>query len=91
MTSRTAAREHEEQHVDSLPLLEHGQFPPIGDLAFLSDREVGALLAPTGNIEWLCLPAPDSPSVFGALLDRGAGRFRVGPAGIVAAAATAAG
>ncbi len=82
MTSRTAAREHEEQHVDSLPLLEHGQFPPIGDLAFLSDREVGALLAPTGNIEWLCLPAPDSPSVFGALLDRGAGRFRVGPAGI---------
>jgi GH15 family glucan-1,4-alpha-glucosidase len=58
------------------------QFPPIGDLAFLSDREVGALVAPSGNVEWLCLPALDSPSVFGTLLDRGAGRFRVGPAGV---------
>ncbi len=56
------------------------QFPPIGDLAFLSDREVGALVAPSGNVEWLCLPALDSPSVFGTLLDRSAGRFRVGPA-----------
>ncbi len=58
------------------------QFPPIGDLAFLSDREVGALVAPSGNVEWLCLPALDSPSVFGTLLDRSAGRFRVGPAGV---------
>jgi hypothetical protein len=56
-------------------------FPAIGDLAFLSDGEVAALVAPTGNVEWLCLPAIDSPSVFGTLLDRGAGRFRVAPAG----------
>jgi GH15 family glucan-1,4-alpha-glucosidase len=54
-------------------------FPPIGDFAFLSDCEVNALVAPTGNVEWLCLPRPDSPSVFGAILDRGAGRFRLGP------------
>jgi alpha,alpha-trehalase len=56
-----------------------GSFPVIGDLGVLSDGETTALIAPTGNVEWLCLPDPDSQSVFGALLDRGAGRFRVGP------------
>src|SRR5207253_11074530 len=67
--------------VPAAAIAEEGQFPPIGDLAFLSDGEVAALLAPSGNVEWLCLPALDSPSVFGALLDRAAGRFRVGPSG----------
>ena len=57
-------------------------FPPIGDLGLLSDGEATVLIAPTGNVEWMCLPEPDSPSVFGALLDRGAGRFRVGPSGV---------
>ncbi|WP_066371688.1 glycoside hydrolase family 15 protein [Herbidospora mongoliensis] len=60
----------------------HGSspFPPIADYGFLSDCEVTALVASSGNIEWLCLPRLDSPSVFGAVLDRGAGRFRLGPA-----------
>lgn len=57
-----------------------GPFPPIGDDAFLSDREVSALVAPGGAVEWLCLPRPDAPSVFGALLDRSAGAFRLAPA-----------
>ncbi|RBQ14349.1 glycosyl hydrolase family 15 [Spongiactinospora rosea] len=57
-------------------------FPPIGDYGFLSDCEVTALVAPSGNIEWLCLPRLDAPSVFGAVLDRGAGGFRLGPADI---------
>ena len=54
-------------------------FPPIADYAFLSDCEVSTLIAPDGAVEWLCLPRPDAPSVFGALLDRSAGLFRFGP------------
>jgi alpha,alpha-trehalase len=55
-------------------------YPPIGDYAFLSDCETTALIAPNGAVEWMCAPRMDSPSVFGALLDRGAGYFRLGAA-----------
>jgi len=54
-------------------------FPRIADYGFLSDCEVTALVAPSGAVEWMCLPRLDSASVFGAMLDRGAGAFRFGP------------
>ena len=54
-------------------------FPPIADYGFLSNCEQSCLVAPDGSVEWLCLPRPDSPSVFGALLDQSAGLFRFGP------------
>src|SRR5438034_9498808 len=57
-------------------------FPPIAEYAFLSDCEVNCLIAPTGRVEWMCLPRPDSPSVFAAMLDRAAGSFRFGPTGV---------
>ena len=55
-------------------------FPPIADYAFLSDCENTCLVAPTGAVEWMCLPEPHDSSVFGALLDRSAGTFRLSPA-----------
>jgi alpha,alpha-trehalase len=58
-------------------------FPPIADYGFLSDCEVSALVASSGAVEFMCLPRMDGPSVFAAMLDRGAGSFRLGPADIM--------
>jgi GH15 family glucan-1,4-alpha-glucosidase len=52
---------------------------PIGDYGFLSDGEVSALVAPGGSVDWMCVPRFDSPSVFGAILGRHAGSFRLAP------------
>jgi GH15 family glucan-1,4-alpha-glucosidase len=65
--------------VDDVPL-GGSVFPPIGSYAFLSDCEVCALVAPSGAVEWMCLPRFDGPSIFGAILDRDAGRFTLAPA-----------
>ena len=57
-------------------------FTPIAEYGFLSNCHTGALVAPDGTVDWLCVPRFDAPSVFGALLDRGAGGFRFAPFGI---------
>ena len=64
------------------PDRQRSPFPPIADYGFLSDCEASALIAPSGNVEWMCLPRMDSPSLFGAILDRDAGLFRIGPADV---------
>ncbi len=45
-------------------------FPPIADYGFLSNCHTGALVAPDGAVDWLCVPCFDAFSVFGSLLDR---------------------
>ena len=57
------AGEHDD---DYLPIAEHGL---VGDLHTV------ALVGTTGTIDWYCCPAFDSPSVFGALLDKEKGGF----------------
>ena len=56
-------------------------FPPIDDYAFLSACETTCQIARNGAVEWMCIPRPDSPSIFGAVLDRSAGHFRIAPYG----------
>ncbi len=68
---------HEVVPTASLPMASP---PPSGsprpvDAHLLSHGAVGngqiiALVAPSTSVEWLCMPRFDSPSVFGALLDR---------------------
>src|ERR1700759_3102824 len=55
-------------------------FPPIADYGFLSDCETWALVAPSGAVEWMCLPrlhgprrvrarpAPPRPSLPGTMI-----------------------
>ncbi|HXD58100.1 MAG TPA: glycoside hydrolase family 15 protein [Thermoleophilaceae bacterium] len=62
-------------------------FPPIADYAFLSDCHVTALVAPSGAVEWMCVPRVDGASIFGAMLDRDAGTFRLGPVDVAVPAA----
>ncbi len=59
------------QHMDYLPIAEHGI---IGDLHSI------ALVGTDGRIDWYCCPRFDSPSVFGAILDKARGGFyRIAP------------
>jgi GH15 family glucan-1,4-alpha-glucosidase len=62
--------------------IEESRAVPIGDYGFLSDGEVSALVAPSGSVDWMCLPRFDAPSVFGAILGRRAGAFKIAPLGV---------
>lgn len=52
---------------------------PIAEHALLSDCHTAALVDRAGSVEWWCSPRFDSPSVFGRILDDGAGHFSIVP------------
>jgi len=55
-------------------------YQPIENYGIIGDLHTVALVGMDGSIDFMCLPAFDSPSVFAALLDeRQGGRFRVAP------------
>jgi GH15 family glucan-1,4-alpha-glucosidase len=50
---------------------------PIGDYGLLGDTRTTALVSSAGSVDWLCFPRPDSPPLFGGLLDPRGGSFSV--------------
>lgn len=58
-------------------------FPPISDYGLISDCHSAALVSRAGSVEWLCMPAFDSQSVFASILDREkGGHFSICPIGV---------
>ncbi|MFO0706330.1 MAG: glycoside hydrolase family 15 protein [Nitrospira sp.] len=45
----------------------------------IGNCQMSALIGTDGSLDWLCAPRPDSPPVFGRLLDPDGGHFSVAP------------
>ena len=53
---------------------------PIEDHGIVGDLPTAALIGTDGTVDWLCLPAFDSPSIFASILDdEKGGHFKLQP------------
>jgi GH15 family glucan-1,4-alpha-glucosidase len=43
----------------------------------IGNCQISALISAQGSLDWLCLPRPDSPPVFGRILDQEGGQFSI--------------
>ena len=50
---------------------------PIKDYYLTGDLHSAALISKSGSVDWLCFPNFDSPSIFGMMLDKNGGTFKV--------------
>ena len=50
----------------------------LRDYAFLADGERGVAISPRGDMQWMCFPSWDSPSLFSSML-RAPGSFTIQP------------
>jgi GH15 family glucan-1,4-alpha-glucosidase len=56
-------------------------YAPIAEHGLIGDLQTAALVTTDGEVDWLCLPRFDSPSVFASLLDKEkGGHFKIAPA-----------
>jgi GH15 family glucan-1,4-alpha-glucosidase len=46
-------------------------------MGLIGNCQVSALVSETGSIDWFCAPKPDSPPIFGRLLDPEGGHFSI--------------
>jgi GH15 family glucan-1,4-alpha-glucosidase len=51
------------------------------EMGLIGNCQTSALIDKTASLHWLCLPRPDSPPVFGGLLDKNGGAFSIAPTG----------
>jgi len=55
-------------------------YQPIENYGIIGNMRTAALVGQDGSIDWLCFPHFDSPSIFGAIVDKHkGGRFRIAP------------
>ncbi|MEV1073503.1 glycoside hydrolase family 15 protein [Micromonospora parva] len=58
-------------------------YPAVENHGLIGDLQTAALISTDGTVDWFCAPRFDSPSVFGALLDRrNGGHFQLSPDGV---------
>ena len=68
-------RDHRGGRRAALELQRAMSYLPIEHYGVIGDMRSVALVGKNGSIDWCCLPAFDSPSVFGAILDDRKGGF----------------